>query len=32
MISNGSQEFLSKWEHRKASADSLDGFPLLGLG
>lgn len=32
MICNGSQELLSKWEHREAAADGLDGLLLLSLG
>lgn len=32
VISNGSQELLTKGEHREAAADSLDRLLLLGLG
>lgn len=31
MISDSSQELLTKWKHREAAADSLDGLLLLGL-
>lgn len=32
MISNSSEEIRPEREHRKASADGLDGLLLLGLG